>query len=273
MVAPGQQGGLELQLRPACLGAEDDVVGRAVLEAVGGDQLEVVVLGSEPEARRVQQVGAEIVQHARAFVAPSRLPHELCRAVAVEQAAAVEPAQAARLHDLPQPHEVRLEAVIIGGVANHALVARQALERRDLIVFRSPERLFDQHVLALADQLGEQRNLRLVGNAAERRVIVGRRHLREVTVICLRQGRVHRCHEVVAGHGTPLAPLDAEADDDYAHRNHAGPRSRSILSSRADTSAGVTGTLPSTSHSPAAAITPRIVACTDEPDTIMARVA
>ena len=57
---------------------------------------EVLAEIAEPEPRRIEQVRAEIGQHARAVIAPGGIAHQPRRAVAVEHAAVIDRARARR---------------------------------------------------------------------------------------------------------------------------------------------------------------------------------
>src|SRR5712691_3675384 len=107
------------------LAIDDDVVGRAVLEAMDAYESELIGEIPEPKTTSIKEMRAEIGQHASALIPPGRIPNEPRRAIAVEHAAGIDRAELARCDQIPHTHEVRLEAMIIGGVANDALSARQ----------------------------------------------------------------------------------------------------------------------------------------------------
>ena len=61
---------------------------------------------------------------------------------------------------------MRLESVVVRGVAHDTLVHCQALESLDRLDAGDPEWLFDEHVLAVLEQIGQDLFLRLIRNAA-----------------------------------------------------------------------------------------------------------
>ena len=134
------------------LAMDDDMIRSAVLEAVNAHELEPVFDIAEPEATGVEEMRAEIGQHARALIAPGGIAHQPRRAIAVEHAAAIDRAEFAAGDEVAHAHEMRLEAVIVGGIADDAIAARQRLECRDFAFVLRPQRLLDQHVLAIAEQ-------------------------------------------------------------------------------------------------------------------------
>ncbi|CAB4699547.1 unannotated protein [freshwater metagenome] len=217
VVAPHEQGHLQLDLGARALRADHDVVGSAVLEPAGGDDPEILRRRTEPEIHRVEQVRTQIRQHAGALVTPLGIAHQAGRAIPVEHAAAMDAAQAARGDQLPHAHEVRLEAVVVGGVAEHALVARNGFELGQLLFVIGPQRLLDQHVLAVAEQVREQLYLGFVGCAYQGRVVIGQRHFLHRLVFGLRMHRIDRTDIVRPGKLPTLVPLYAESDYDHLH--------------------------------------------------------
>src|SRR5713101_3059786 len=147
------------------LAIDDDVVGRAVLEAMDAYESELVRDVPEPKPTSIEEMRAEIGQHPGALIPPSRIPNEPRCAIAVEHAAGIDRAQFPRRDQIPHTHEVRLEAMIIGGVANNAALARQRLEPGDVALVLGPQRLLDQHVLAVLHAIGEELDLGFVGDA------------------------------------------------------------------------------------------------------------
>ena len=112
------------------LAMDDDMIRRAVLEAVHAHELEPVFDVPEPEATGVEEMRAEIGQHAGALIAPGRIAHQPRRAVAVEHAAGIDRTELAAGDEVAHAHEMRLETVIVSGIANDAIAARQRLECR-----------------------------------------------------------------------------------------------------------------------------------------------
>ncbi len=100
------------------------------------------------------------------------------------------------------------------------------------------------------------------GNAGQHRVVVVERHVGDRPVARLLVDRVDRGDEIVAGDAAALVTLNSEAGDHDPHRSSAqsGATCRSTASIFDLRSSGVTGRLPSHSHSTAAAMVPRMVA-------------
>ena len=87
-------------------------------------------------------------------------------------------AELARRDEVAHAHEMRLEAVIIGGVADDALACAPSASSAAIVAsLLRPQRLLDQHVLAVAQAVGRELDLRLVGNADQHRVVVGERNV------------------------------------------------------------------------------------------------
>ncbi len=168
-----------------------------------------------------------------------------------------------------------LESMVVGGIADSAGLAGSRLQAANVGIARRPQRLFHEHVLPAREQVVEDLALWFVRGADESGIVTAHRHLLDRLVVRVRMHGIDRCHAVRARHRTALVPLDAQPYDDYFQ---AGLRSlyvalRSIASILRATSAGVTGMLPSTSHSQAAAIDPRMVATESEPVAIFDSVA
>ena len=73
-------------------------------------------------------MGAEIVEHAGALIAPIGIANQPRRAIAVEHAAAIDRTQCARSDEVAHPYEMRLEAVVVGGIEDGALLPRFLFE-------------------------------------------------------------------------------------------------------------------------------------------------
>ena len=194
------------------------MVGRAVLEPVAGDELERVGEITEPEPSRIEQVRAEIGQHARSLVAPRRVAHQSRGAVAVEHTAAEDAPELPRGDEVAHPDEMGLEAVIVGGIADRAIVVRQPLQTEDVVIRRGEQRLLDEHVLAVREQPCQHLDFGLVRNAGERRVVIVQRHVLDSTVACLAVHRVDAAGEVVAGDAAALRALHSHPYHRHAHR-------------------------------------------------------
>src|SRR6266849_7603338 len=128
MVTPAEQRHLQFELRLGFIRGEHDMVGRAILEAAARYDANVLADVAEPELRGVEEMRAEVRQNARALVAPLGLSHQPRRTVSVEHAAVIERAKRA-VHDrVAHPHKMRLKAVIVGDIAERALLSRRGLE-------------------------------------------------------------------------------------------------------------------------------------------------
>src|SRR5438093_12102868 len=92
-----------------------------VLEFVGGPQLKMPGRLAEEKQRQVEHVRAEIAQRAEATVAPRRAFHVHGGAVAVEHPTEIELSKF--VERLLHSDEVRLEPMIVGCVAGHAIFA------------------------------------------------------------------------------------------------------------------------------------------------------
>src|SRR3954471_11045280 len=120
---------------------DDDMIRSAVLEAVNTHELEPVFDIPEPEATGVEEMRAEIGQHARALIAPGRIAPQPRRAIAVEHAAGIDRTEFAAGDEVAHAYEMRLETMIVGGIANDAVAARQRLKCRNLAFVLRPQRL------------------------------------------------------------------------------------------------------------------------------------
>ncbi len=232
-------------------------------------------MSREPEPAGIEQVRAEIGQHAGALVAPGGITHQPRGAVAVEHAAGIDRAELARRDQVAHADKMRLKAMIVGGVADDAALARQRLEPGNVAFLLRPQRLLHQHVLAVLETIGQELDLRLVGDAGQHRVVVGERNVRDRAIARLRIDGIDGGDEVVTGDAATLVTLNSEARDHDPHRWTAqrGAICRSMASIFERTSSAVTGILPSTSHSTAAAMVPRMVAIPASRTASMASVA
>ena len=110
------------------------------------------------------------------------------------------PPERAGLDEIAHAHEVRLEAVIVGDVEHDASRARVLLQPCERRLVVGDQRLFDQRVLAMLDEVTEQLDLRRVGNAEQRRVERVERNLAQIPKVRLgiahvdggRQSRIPR---------------------------------------------------------------------------------
>src|SRR3954467_7181686 len=139
MVAPHQERHFQFDPRQGFLAMDDDMIRSPVLEAVTPHELERVFDIPEPEATGVEEMRAEIGQHARALIAPGRVAHQPRRAIAVEYAAGIDRTELAAGDKVAHADEMRLETVIVSGIANEAIAARQRLKCRDFAFVLRPQ--------------------------------------------------------------------------------------------------------------------------------------
>ena len=105
---------------------------------------------------------------------------------------------------------MRLEPVIIGGVADRAGLRRQCGEFGQVLVAVRQQRLLDQRVLAVAEQIGQQLDLGLVGHAEQRRVVAVERHVLDAAEAGIGQNRIHGGDDFRPSDRGPLATLNAQ---------------------------------------------------------------
>src|ERR1700758_3824829 len=96
------------------------MVASRILEPVGGPHRESCIESAKPEECRIEEMRPKVGQHAGAAIAPRRIPDIAGRAIAIKHSAEIYPSQRSGLDCLPHTDEVRLEAMIVGCVANCA---------------------------------------------------------------------------------------------------------------------------------------------------------
>ncbi len=166
-----------------------------------------------------------------------------------------------------------LEAVVVGGVADDPFALGQRRQAGDLGFVLGQDGFLDEDVLPVLHEVGEELDLGLVGGAHQGRVVGVEGYVADVPD----GGVAHRIDgggDVRTGHGGPFVALHAHSDDDDFHGPaHAKLICFSTARALSRTRSGVTGTLPSYSHSTAAAKEPRMEATTALPVAAMASVA
>ena len=177
VIAPAQQCHFEFEPRAGARRREHHVIRAAVLETVSRDDGKFIADVAEPEARGVECMRAEIVENAGALIAPVGISHEPRRAVAVEHAATIDAAELPRRDEIAHAHEMRFKAMIVGGVKNHALLTCILLEPHQGGFVLGDERLLDERMLAVFNEVVEQFDFRGVGHAKQRSVEVVERNL------------------------------------------------------------------------------------------------
>src|SRR5260370_30836218 len=98
---------------------DDDMIRCAIFKSMHADEFKLVFDISEPEAASIEQMRAKIGQNASAPIPPSRIAHEPRRAVAIKHPAGIDRPEFAGCDQVAHAHEVRLEPVIIGCIANN----------------------------------------------------------------------------------------------------------------------------------------------------------
>jgi len=129
------------------------MIGRPVLKAICSIDLEFVFQISEPESARVEKCERD-PQHASTVV--RHRDSRTRRAVPFHKTSGKNRCgRAHRTLQFPHAHEMRLETVIIGGIADGALAAGELLELADRLDRFRPEWFLDQHMLAVTQAIGE----------------------------------------------------------------------------------------------------------------------
>ena len=149
---------------------------------------------------------------------------------------------------------MRLEPVIVGGVAGRTFRSREFEQLADL-GGRTEQRFFHQRVFSIGQKVPENREFFLIGNAHAGRVVRPERHILDSLKINPGCDRIDDGYDVLPGNRATFASLHAETDDRYSHSKRE--RFSSALSFFR-TSSGFTGLLPSCSQATAAASAPRI---------------
>src|SRR6516164_5556193 len=221
---------------------DDDVVRCVVLEPMHRGEPERVGYVAEPEPTSVEEVRAQIGQHAGALVAPGRIAHQAGGAVTVEHPARIDCTELSRRDQIAHSHEMRLEAVVVSSVTKDRVFAGKGLQLDDRAFVVCRQRLLDQHVFAVLQAISEQFQFRCVGYARQNRIVL----------VDWNVGR--RSYDACGPELQTRQPRLALVTD------QSGPICRSIASILSRKSSAVTGILPSHSHSTAAAIEPRMVA-------------
>jgi len=214
MVAPHQQRHFHFQFGPGRARPEHDVIGSPVFEIGSEIYGEIVPEIAEPEPRCVEQMRAEIVQHAGAMIAPFGIAHQTRRAVAVEHAAMIDLSEMTGSDQVAHGDVVRFETVIVGGVEHHVFRSCQVLQRFDLGILGRPHGFFHQGMFAVLQEIGEDLYLGTVGKTAQGRVVIGKRHVRDVAEVRFRILRVNSCDKIRAGEFLALVTLHPKTDDD-----------------------------------------------------------
>jgi hypothetical protein len=193
------------------------VVGRGVLVAGGRPQLQWTLGPAGRELEDVEQVRHEVADDPQPLVTPGRRANVTRRAVAVEHRDPVRLADDALAQQRGQVRQMRLEAVVVGGVDDDLLRPRLALEPREVQCPRPDQRLLDQHVLAGVHEVLEHRRLGAVGHAEHHGVVVGERDLLDRGVGRAGRDGIDRGDDALPREPHALVPLDAEAGDHQPH--------------------------------------------------------
>src|SRR6266851_1221200 len=151
---------------------DDDMIRCAIFKSMHADEYKLVLDISEPEAASIEQMRAEIGQDASAPIPPSRIAHEPRRAVAIKHPAGIDRPEFAGCDQVAHAHEVRLEPVVIGCIANNPVLACKRFELSYVALMPRPQRLLHQDVLAVFEAIREKLDLGLIGDARQHRVVV-----------------------------------------------------------------------------------------------------
>src|SRR5262249_58936153 len=142
------------------------------------------------------------------------------------------------------------------------------LELSDRFLFRGPQGLLHQDMLAIAEEVTEDRDLRLVGNAGEHRVVAVERNVLDRPIFGLAVDGIDCRYEIGARDPPAFLTLNAESRHHDSHQQRLALHSKrvcfSTMSIRPSKSDRPIGKLPSHSHSSAAAIEPRTEAATSD---------
>ena len=152
---------------------------------------------------------AEVRDDAAALITPFGIADQPCRSVPVEHAAVVDRTEFARGNQIAHAHEMRLEAVVVGGVDKDAARAGDAFELGNILVARGPQRLFDEDMLAVLDAGANEVELRLVRNTGKDGVVAVERYVAQVFVVGLIADRIDRSDVIAARKPFSFATLDA----------------------------------------------------------------
>src|SRR3989454_1935550 len=226
------------------------------------EQVPVVVAPQQPAAE-VEDVAAEILEHAGARLAPRTEPVP-DGAVAVDEPRAVGLADGAAVEQRLQALDEGLEAVVVRRVPDRP-AARLALERLEVTPPAEQHGLLDEHRLAAAKEPAHVVRLVAVGDGEDDRIVAVGRHRVDGPVVGPGRLRVHGCDAAGAQEGGPPAAEISEPDHEVPHAPLPAP-ARSSRSSLAATSSAWTGTLPALSQETAAARLPSTLARTMSPD-------
>src|SRR6266404_5368712 len=93
---------------------------------------------------------------------------------------------------------MRLETVVVGGIAGYPIKTRQLLELADILVRLGKERLFHQDMLRVIEQIGERLDLWFVWNAYERCIILLERHILDPPIAGFGVEWVHNSDDISA---------------------------------------------------------------------------
>jgi len=175
------------------------------------------VLVAQQEAAEVQQMAAQVLEHAAARLAPAPDP-VAHRAIAVEHAHAIELADGAVRQQLPEPRDQGLEAVVVGGVPEGA-AADASRERLGLGAAREQQGLLHQNGLALGEKAADVVQLALIGRRQDHGVVARRRDVLHRARRGAGGDRIHRGGAAASQQPRPALADIAEAHDQVLHRS------------------------------------------------------
>ena len=99
--------------------------------------------------------------------------------------------------------------MVVGGVTHRARAARARLEVAQLPLGLGEQRLLDEDVLAVGEQMLEHLHLGLVRHADEGRIVAVERDLANVAIVGFRRYGVDDGNHVIGGDAAALATLNA----------------------------------------------------------------
>src|SRR3954454_21630610 len=193
------------------------MIGRPVFKTIDRNKPKIITQIAEPEACRIEKVRTEIKQDPGTRIAPGRVPHEAGGTIAVEHAATVDLAEYAGPNKVAHPHEMRFKSMVVSRVADRAAPARRAFEFQQFVGAGRLQRLLDQHVLAVIEQIPENLELRGIWRADCRGRVAINRHITNIPPIGLSEVGINSPDGVAPGNPLPLSTLDPIADDDNLH--------------------------------------------------------
>src|SRR5262245_15306114 len=162
---------------------------------------------------------SKVHQDTRPGIAPFGIPDEPRPPVAVEHSTGGDAPEPLPGAPGAPPQRVRRETMRGGGTAGDTLAVGERLELENLFLALGPERFFDEHVLAVPEQISQKLAFRRVGDAAQRRIIGSERHVPDATVIGFGPERIDTRDVIGPGKSPSFLTLHAQPDYDRLHHS------------------------------------------------------